>query len=128
MSNTDEIDHAKSSTFHENDVAPSTGDSNASKTTAIDSSSTEHGSDKVIVDPAISSKPKGWVQFEDEDDNKRPKGDKIPKMENVDLSADKVNFYSNIYFVICIVLCTTVEWWKILHNSLGRYFVLSYVC
>ncbi|XP_037025582.1 transmembrane protein 268 isoform X5 [Bradysia coprophila] len=86
MNNTDEIDHAKSSTFHENDVAPSTGDSNASKPSNIDSSSAEHDTDKVIVDPAISSKPKGWVQFEDEDDNKTAKEDKIPQMENVDLS------------------------------------------
>ncbi len=102
MSSTiDEIDHTKStSTFHENDVTPfdkSTGDSSA-KTSNIESSSAEHSMDK-INETANSSKPKGWVQFEDEDD-KSAEVDKIPKMENVDLS-DKVNeFFFILNFVI----------------------------
>lgn len=109
MNNTDEIDHAKSSTFHENDVATSTGDSSASKTPNIHTPSTEHSTDKVIADPTVNAKPKGWVQFEDDDD-KKPKETKVPQMENVDLS-DKVNenflFCSNIYFAnFVIVLCT----------------------
>lgn len=95
MSSTDEIDHTKPKTFHENDVTPleqSTGDSDA-KTSNIDASSIEHSADKVS-DAASNAKTKGWVQFED-DDNKRPKGDDIPQMETVDLTEKviELNFY-----------------------------------
>ncbi|KAJ6648294.1 hypothetical protein Bhyg_03522 [Pseudolycoriella hygida] len=93
MSNTDEIDHTKTKVFHENDVTPldkSTGDSNA-KTSNIDVSSIENNVDKVIE----TSKAKGWVQFEDEDNNK-PEEHNVPRMETVDLSDKSLpsNFYS----------------------------------
>lgn len=87
MSNTDEIDHTKATTFHENDVTPfdkSTGDSSA-KTSNTDSTTDKVSVDSVNDVTASNSKAKGWVQFEDED-NKKPKGDNIPQMETVDLS------------------------------------------
>lgn len=91
MSNTDEIDHTQSKTFHENDVIPveSTGDSKA-KTPNIDTSTTEQSVDK-IIDAASNSKAKGWVHFDDED-TKKSQGDN-PQMENVDLT-EKVNNFS----------------------------------
>lgn len=99
MSNTDEIDHTKPKTFHENDIAPlekSTGDVN-SKTSNVDTSSIEHNVDKVSDGAVNNSKPKGWVQFEDED-NKLSQGVNIPQMENVDLS-EKVMKLFIIFFL-----------------------------
>lgn len=87
MSNTDEIDHTQTKTFQENDVIPadkSTGDSNA-KTSNI-----EQSVDKVS-DAATDSKTKGWVHFEDED-TKKPQGENISRMENVDLSEKVITF------------------------------------
>lgn len=91
MSNTDETDHVKSKTFHENEIVPvekSTGDSHE-KTSNV--ASIQHSVDDVSNDAGTPSKAatvKGWVRFEDED-NKKSQTDNIPQMENVDLS-DKV--------------------------------------
>lgn len=93
MSNTDEIDHTKVKTFHENDVTPvdkSTGDTNA-KTSNIDTASIEHSSMDNVSDVASNSKTKGWVQFEDED-NKRPEENNIAQMETVDLSEKVIRY------------------------------------
>lgn len=106
MSNTDEIDHTKPSTFHESDVTPfdiSTGDSNAKTSNISAPPSLEVSADKVN-DAANNPKTKGWVQFEDDDDNKSPNEDNIPQMETVDLS-EKVtkkflSFFSYIFHVI----------------------------
>lgn len=89
---TNDVDPTKSTTFKENDVK-STGDSNA-KTSNVESSGMDE-TNKSLNDSGMSeansSKGKGWVQFEDDDDdNKISKETKIPQMENVDLS-DKVN-------------------------------------
>lgn len=91
---TDEIDQAKSTTFHGNDVA-ATGDSTTT-TSDTQSSDVEEKNVKKLNETTNSdgnsSKSKGWVQFEDDDDKKPSKDDKNSTMENVDLSDKVIEF------------------------------------